>query len=145
MLNESEVSRMLQSPELTDVPKLLEEIVRLKKFILDYGMGIEAQLGEIDLSRQALVDENQRLIDVKNSALLERDACLGLMLKLANKNGLKVGRAQGNRVALDLPVGQVVWEYADSEAHLFEELPEYAGDVEIQPLLETYSRVMNPF
>ncbi len=105
---------------------------------------INQRLDVIESDMQKLVAENLRLIRERESAFVELDSCVGLIMQLAVANGLKAGLANENTVVLDLPSGQVSWHFEASEAHLFEFLPEYDQPIEEIDVLEKYRRVMNP-
>ncbi len=145
MLTETELKTMAESPSAEQVPALIAEIERMRQFLKDYGASVEKRLDEIDAYRQALVEENERLLTVREGALVERDACVGLMLKIAAKSGLKAGVTPDlKQAAVELPAGQVAWEIEPSEAHLFEGLPEYADSIAEREIVEKYRIVMNP-
>ena len=93
---------------------------------------------------QRLVIENTRLIYERESANVERDACVALLLQVAVAHGLKAGVANGNIAVLELPCGQVSWPFEESESHLLSMLPEYQNEIEEMDAPEKYRRVMNP-
>ena len=105
---------------------------------------IDAKLDGLETDMERLVAENHRLIQERISSYVELDFCVSLMAKLAVKNGFTAGIIPGNYVVIDLPVGQVSFEFAEAEAHLFSELPPYEKPVEEIDTQEKYRRVMNP-
>jgi hypothetical protein len=139
---------------------LLAEVERLLKFVENFSTRVNAQLDILEKDMILLDQDNQRLRKNSRSSDFERDACIGLVAKMALALNLPVGtqrtetaevdgngqevRQLQNRVVLDLPSGQVAWDYLDSEAHLFETLPTYTQPVEVQSIQETYLKVMNP-
>ncbi len=150
------------SPEvlLEDRVVLLAEVERLLKFVETFSTRVNAQLDILENDMVLLDQDNQRLRKNSRSSDFERDACIGLIAKMAvalkipvgtkssagvelDENGKEKQQIQ-NRVILDLPSGQVVWEYLESEAHLFETLPAYTRAVETQSIQENYLKIMNP-
>ena len=105
---------------------------------------IKQKLDTLETDMERLVAENARLIHERESANVERDSCIGLIMQLGIAHGLTAGIANGNFAIIDLPNGQVSWEYDESEAHLFEELPKYQNAIEEIEIAEKYRRVMNP-
>ena len=130
---------------------LLDEVVRLSTFTEEYSSKVSKKLDGLEQDMLNLEKENDRLRKINVSTYFERDACIGLIARMALLNGIKVGTGKftdggqsQNRVVIDLPSGQVSWEYLESEAHLFESLPPYNGAIENQTESVTYTRVMNP-
>lgn len=123
---------------------LVAEVERLNKYIKDHGTHVSQQLDVLEADMERLVAENARLITVREMAFVERDACVGLLARIALTHGMNVGTVAGNTVALDLPSGQVSWTFEESEAHLIETLPAYTGEIEKMEITEKYARVMNP-
>ena len=146
MLTNFELHKMQQSPTADDVPVLVSEVERWQEYVLKYNDGINQQLNSIEQDIAQMESENDRLLTLKNSLSVERDACTGLIAQLAHSKGLRVGVAPGNRVVVELPSGQVSWNFEESEAHLFEGLPAWDSTIEIEELsiVEKYRRVMNP-
>ena len=105
---------------------------------------INQRLSNLETDMNRLIAENERLIKLRDSAYVELDACLGLLMKLAVQQGMIAGVAKGNTAVLNLPVGQVAWEFGETEAHLFENLPPYTSSLEEMDAVEKYRRVMNP-
>ncbi len=151
-----------QSAEILkeDRAQLLAEVERLLQFVETFSSRVSAQLDVLEKDMVALDQDNQRLRKNCRSSDFERDACIGLISKMAlalnlpvgtqrtesvesDGNGGEVRRFQ-NQVVLDLPSGQVAWEYLDSEGHLFESLPTYTQAIETQSIQDTYIKVMNP-
>ena len=153
-------ARIKTNPSSEDETTLLAEVVRLQKFTTEYQKNVLARLDEINECRLLLEEENERLKKVTQSTYFERDACISLIAQLAQSLGLTVGKVQfetleenrdgtksmqtQNRVVVDLPSGQVSWDYLDAEAHLFETLPPYAKALEAQTVQSVYTKVMNP-
>ncbi len=150
------------SPEvlLEDRVVLLAEVERLLKFVETFSTRVNAQLDILENDMVLLDQDNQRLRKNSRSSDFERDACIGLIAKMAvalkipvgtqrtasvelDENGKESQQIQ-NRVILDLPSGQVAWEYLESEAHLFETLPAYPRALESQSIQENYLKIMNP-
>ncbi len=104
---------------------------------------IQKKLDGLEKDMHRLLAENARLIRERESAYVERDSCLGLAMQLAVAHGYTAG-VKNNTVIVDLPCGQVSWEFEESEAHLFENLPEYQKPIEEMTAVEKYRRVMNP-
>lgn len=129
--------------ELSDSP-VNRELEELKQYVRDYNASISAKMDGLEENLTAFEEENTRLRTVKDCLSVERDSCIGLIAQLAKLAGYKVGRAEGNVVAVDLPSGQVSWQYQPTEAHLFEALPAYEGAIEGHDIVENYRRVMNP-
>ncbi len=122
---------------------LLTEVEHLQKESFDYKSTVLRKLTSLETDMNRLVAENSRLITLRDSAYVERDACIGLLVKLAIAKGFSAGIANGNTVILELDKGQVSWEFGESEAHLFEGLPEYQKPIEDIDMVEKYRRVMN--
>ncbi len=104
----------------------------------------QQRLDSIEADMQKLLDENTRLIRDRESAYVELDSWVSLLAKLAVQKGLSAGLANPTTFAMDLESGQVSWEFAESEAHLFEELPAYEKPLEVMENREKYRRIMNP-
>lgn len=105
---------------------------------------IEAKLSEIESDMERMIAENTRLIKEREGVYVELDMCVGLMAKLALKCGFNAGTAPGNTVAIELPSGQVTFEYGAEEAHLFKNLSPYEKPIEDISVQEKFARVMNP-
>ncbi len=105
---------------------------------------IQTRLDVIETDMNRMTAENLRLLSEKESVYVERDSCIALMVQIAIKQGFNAGLVDGNIVVLDLPSGQVSWDFAESEAHLFEMLPAYTKPLEEISIGEKYRRVMNP-
>lgn len=146
--------------DLEDRLLLVTEVERLTRFVRNFSEQVNQKLDELEGDMVRLEKENERLRKVRKSANVERDACVGLIAQMATvlgipagigkyemieplENGESVTQLQ-NRVIVELPSGQVSWDYLDSEGHLFEALPHYAGSVENQTLQQNYIKVMNP-
>lgn len=104
---------------------------------------INSKLNEIESDMEKLVTENRRLIDARNGVYVELDTCVSLIAKFANKCGYSVGTAPGNIIVIDLPSGQVSWEFGAEEAHLFDTFGPYEKPIEDISAQEKYARVMN--
>lgn len=134
---------MLTDSELKEKKELIDEVERLRKQVLDYGTNVGRKLDLLEVEMSRLLEENERLLTVKDGLTVERDACVALILKLAATAGLRVGVGAGNTAIVDLPSGQVSWVFQDPEGHLFSRFPAYAGAVEQNGIEENYRRVMN--
>lgn len=122
---------------------LLITIEQLQKEAYEYKQTVLRKLTTIEEDMGRLLKENENHITLRDSAYVERDSCVGLLIKIALKNGSVAGVVNGNTVVVELSTGQVSWEYEESEAHLFEGLPEYQKPIENLDLVEKYQRVMN--
>ena len=105
---------------------------------------INEKLNSLESAMQLLVKENKRLIAERESAYVELDAWVSVLGKLAIAHGLTAGLVNATTVAIDLPSGAVTWEFAESEAHLYEAFPLYAKPLEVIEKIENYRRIMNP-
>ena len=139
---------------------LLAEVERLTKFVGSFSDQVNEKLDLLEADMERLEKENERLRKMCKSANTERDVCISLIAKMAVGLGIPVGIGQyevaeedssgqsniqlQNRIILELPSGQVSWDFLDAESHLFEGLPKYEGALEIQTIQETYSKIMNP-
>ncbi len=117
----------------------------------DLRTQVEAKLDHLEKDMILLEAENERLRKNTESTYFERDACVSLILQLAARLGMQTGKAERTTahgieklVILDLPAGQVCWEYLPAEAHLFEALPEYTDSIQQQSIGDIYAKVMNP-
>ncbi len=144
MLNDQELERISTQAQSQDIPTLVAEIHRLRTFLQEMGTAVESRLDEIEGYRQELVNENARLLAVKDGFQAERDACLALLAKMSLKAGINAGFTAAQQLAIELPAGQVSWEISATEAHLFQDLPAYTQPVQEQALIEKYQLVMNP-
>lgn len=89
----------------------------------------------------------------KNGAYFERNQCATLIARMALMNGWRAGVTRTNIegwdpewhgcVYIDLPTGQVSWHFHDSQAYLFDGLPDYAGTWDGHDTSEKYRRVNN--
>jgi hypothetical protein len=127
-----------------DAQKLVNEIDRLNRRFSDYSTSVDQKLDAVENSMLELEAENARLVFAKAAAFAERDTCVALIAQLSAANGLRVGTLPDNRVIVDLPSGQVSWEFNDSEGHLFLSHPGYSDPLEDMTIEEKYRRVMNP-
>lgn len=135
----------------TDAARLVVEVERLQGFVRDFSNRVEGDLRSLEADMVKLDRENERLRRMTESTYFERDACIGLVARLAVQLGMKAGRVQRqipegiqHCVIVDLPSGQVAWDYLESEAHLFDWLPDYPSAVLDQTEREIYTKVMNP-
>lgn len=160
MLSELQLAKIESQGLSEESVLLLQEVRRLKKFLAEFNADVDRQLKEIEASMTLLEGENSRLRSVNTSTFFERDACISLLARLASAQGLRAGtcRAQvpevnregkeelqtQNRVVVDLPSGQVSWDFLEEDGHLFAELPPYERPLELQSTREIYTRVMNP-
>jgi hypothetical protein len=170
MLSSSQLSEIVKRVEADqaapydeareDRALLVAEVDRLNKFLKTFSDRVTEKLDILDADMLNLEKENERLRKMNKSSNIERDACIGLLSKMALLVGLPVGIGKfevseetssgekqsqlQNRIVIDLPSGQVSWDFLDSESHLFEGLPPYGGVLENQTIQENYSKVMNP-
>jgi hypothetical protein len=131
------------TPEREDAAALLAEVARLQRSVDAFSENVNTKLAVLEEDMIKLEGENGRLRSVCESTYFERDACIGLIARMATQMGIPAGTLN-NRVVVDLPSGQVSWDYLDSEAHLFEWLPTYAQSLQEQSVRDIYAKVMNP-
>ena len=92
---------------------------------------------------QGQVEEQRKY---KDSAYLERNRLVALLSKVF-PSGKKKTAIEGwsedwhGCVYIDLPTGQASWHYHDSQAWLFEHLPEYQGTWDGHTTDEKYERI----
>jgi hypothetical protein len=98
--------------------------------------------GSTDASAQALADMEGR----KDAAYLERNQVVAALAKCF-PSGLARTAIEGwsedwhGCVYIDLPSGQVSWHFHDSQAYLFDGLPQYTGKWDGHDTPEKYRRV----
>lgn len=91
-----------------------------------------------------LEDQDARI----NNAYAERDKCLALLTKMAQKLGLETGIRIDDLdpswpiVYIDLPSGQVSWHIQESELSWFTHLSSYSRDWDGHNTEEKYRRVL---
>jgi len=157
---ETSIANEGESALANDARTLLLEVNRLGALNESFTQNLMARVDAWSDDMESLENENVRLRRNTESTYFERDACVGLIARLARIQGFRVGKGKfevaetasdgstgiqvQNRVVVDLPSGQVSWEYFDAEAHLFAELPEYGQPLLIQTVGEAYTKVMNP-
>ena len=122
---------------------LLITIEQLQKRAYDTKENVFRKLTSLEEDMNRLVEENKRLMALRDSAYFEKDASVALLVKLAVAKGFTAGLLPGNRVVLELKSGQVSWEFDESESHLYDGLPAYQKPLEEIDLVENYRRVMN--
>ncbi len=139
---------------------LVAEVERLTRFVKNFSEQVNHKLDKLEIDMGCLETENERLRRTGKSSSIERDACVCLIAQFAlalkmsagigkyeileqDKNQQPIVQLQ-NRVIVDLPSGQVSWDYLDEEAHLFEKLPAYPGAFQSQTIQEIYSKILNP-
>ena len=106
---------------------------------------IAQKISSLESDMERLAAENLRLVREREGVYVELDTCVSLIAKLAVVHGFTAGIVKKqNLIVVDLPVGQVSFEFLPSEDHLFEGLPEYLRPVEVLDNREKYRRVMNP-
>jgi hypothetical protein len=127
-----------------DATKLIQEIHRMRQYLLDYNSSITKQIDSIEANMLLLEAENSRLLMAKSIVYVERDSCIAFLAQLALAKQFRVGTAADHTIVVDLPSGQVSWQFHESEAHLFADFPAYEEAVEELTIQETYRRVMNP-
>jgi hypothetical protein len=121
---------------------LLLTIEQMQKESFEYKNTVLRKLNTLEADMERLVKENERHFTIRESAFVERDTCISLLIKLAVKLGFAAG-VSGNNVVLELKSGQVSWDFAESEIHLLEGLPAYHKPIEEIDMVEKYSRIMN--
>jgi hypothetical protein len=133
------------SPEQlrADAAVLFAETLRLNMHVSQFTSQVSEKLTALEADMLILEAENARVKNVCESTYFERDACIGLISKMATLMKIPVGIVQ-NRVVIDLPSGQVSWDFLESEAHLFDRLPQYAHSLREQTVQDLYAKVMNP-
>lgn len=134
-----------------DAQTLLTQFERQHTYSQELSTRVELRLHAIEQDMELLEKENQRLRKNMISTYFERDACVGLLVRLAVAQGMRAGLAERSTehgteklVILDLPSGQVSWEYMNTEAHLYDWLPPYPEPVLEQDAPSVYMKVMNP-
>ena len=138
-----------------DAQALYSEVERLTRFVVDFSGEVTSKLETLERDMLTLEAENARLRSVTQSTYFERDACVGLISQMAILLGHPAGTGRfnvaeqngtqaQNRVIVDLPSGQVSWEFLEEDAHLFQSLPQYEGQFVDQTIRDIYSKVMSP-
>ena len=93
-----------------------------------------------------LTAERDALVAAKDGAYLERNQLVALLSKVFPA-GKKQTAIEGwsedwhGCVYIDLPTGQASWHYHDSQAYLFDHLPEYQGVWDGHTTDEKYERI----
>jgi hypothetical protein len=109
----------------------------------------DAELEETRAARDAATAEAERLRAEKDGAYYERNRLVALLATLF-PSGTKRTSIEGwdpewdGCVYVDLPTdppSQVSWHFHDSQAHLFEHLPPYAGEWDGHTTDEKYERI----
>lgn len=82
----------------------------------------------------------------KDAAYLERNQLVALLSKLFPAGKRKTAIEGWSEdwhgcVYIDLPTGQASWHYHDSQAHLFDHLPEYQGEYDGHTTEQKYQRI----
>jgi hypothetical protein len=82
----------------------------------------------------------------KDAAYLERNQLVALLSKIFPAGKRKTAIEGWSEdwhgcVYIDLPTGQASWHYHDSQAHLFEHLPEYQGEYDGHTTEQKYQRI----
>jgi hypothetical protein len=94
----------------------------------------------------AQADELEAQHNAKDGAYWERNNLVALLSKVFPA-GKKKTAIEGwpddwrGCVYIDLPTGQASWHYHDSQAHLFDHLPEYQGEWDGHTTGEKYERI----
>ena len=94
----------------------------------------------------AAINELSEMKARKDAAYLERNQVVAALAK-AYPSGLRKTAIEGwgedwhGCVMIDLPTGQASWHYHDSQAHLFADLPAYAGEWDGHTTDEKYARL----
>ena len=95
---------------------------------------------------ERLTAERDALVAAKDGAYLERNQLVALLSKVFPA-GKKQTAIEGwsedwhGCVYIDLPTGQASWHYHDSQAYLFDHLPEYQGVWDGHTTDEKYERI----
>lgn len=109
-------------------PDTVRQMERDAKYISQ----LRREISEMRVSKDAAYEERNRLV-----------AALASLYPA----GLKRTNIEGwdaewhGCVYIDLPTGQASWHYHDSQAHLFDGLPPYAGEWDGHTTEEKYCRV----
>jgi hypothetical protein len=119
---------------------------------------VEARLKELGVEPEAQKQTATALEEMrsrKDAAYLERNQCVALIARMALKLGLDVvvGKTaiEGwsadwhGCVYMTLPTGQVSWHFHDSQAYLFDGLPDGTMEYDGHTTPEKYERVMAAF
>lgn len=118
------------------------EIDRLTQLAYDQVSRLSAQAIQIN----RLTAERDALVAAKDGAYLERNQLVALLSKVFPA-GKKQTAIEGwsedwhGCVYIDLPTGQASWHYHDSQAYLFDHLPEYQGVWDGHTTDEKYERI----
>lgn len=101
--------------------------------------GKDARIAELEAG---LVDMNAR----KDAAYFERNQVVAALAKCFPSGVAKTAIEGWSEdwhgcVYIDLPIGQVSWHFHDSQAHLFDGLPAYAGQWDGHDTPEKYRRL----
>lgn len=105
-----------------------------------------AELELVHDSHDAALAKLKELEDQKDGAYLERNRLVSLLSKVF-PSGKKKTAIEGwsedwhGCVYIDLPTGQASWHYHDSQAWLFDHLPEYQGTWDGHTTEEKYERI----
>jgi hypothetical protein len=93
-----------------------------------------------------VIDELESMRSRKNAAYEERNKVVAALARLF-PSGVKQTAIAGwsddwhKCVYIDLPTGQVSWHFHDSQAHLFDGLPDYSGEWDGHDTPEKYRRL----
>ena len=104
-----------------------------------FAASLEAELSAL---QETVIEIEGR----KDAAYLERNRLVALLSKLFPA-GKKRTAIEGwsedwhGCVYIDLPTGQASWHYHDSQAYLFDHLPEYQGEWDGHTTEEKYGRI----
>lgn len=111
-----------------------------------YLSGDSASWEVADPIMRDLCSELRSMRDRKDGAYLERNQVVAALAKCF-PSGTARTAIEGwsddwhGCVYIDLPTGQVSWHYHDSQAHLFADLPPYAGKWDGHDTPEKYRRL----
>lgn len=107
---------------------------------------LEAHTGVHGDVAKTLAGELAEMIARKDAAYLERNRVVAALANIF-PSGVKRTAIEcwsddwHSCVLIDLPTGQASWHYHDSQHHLFEHLPPYAGDWDGHTTEEKYERL----
>jgi hypothetical protein len=132
-----------ETKDLNDMYRASEiEVERLKA----ERDAMQAAYGKADEICDGLLIENAALKESKDGAYLERNQLVALLSKVFPA-GKKKTAIEGwsedwhGCVYIDLPTGQASWHYHDSQAYLFDHLPQYKGAWDGHSTDEKYARI----
>lgn len=141
----------IESGEMADLRQYQREYNELRK-VIDNGSESATHATALYkvIERENEIDrltaERDALVAAKDGAYLERNQLVALLSKVFPA-GKKQTAIEGwsedwhGCVYIDLPTGQASWHYHDSQAYLFDHLPEYQGVWDGHTTDEKYERI----